>query len=94
VFRVLRYPDKEIHVIVDNLSTHTGDKIDKWLTKHPLHAQGSSWINQVGDMVRGHHTPIDPPGQFPIGSATRPAHRELHHPLEMKTQHRSRGPQQ
>jgi transposase len=49
---VVRYPDKEIHVIVDNLSTHAGDEIDKWLRKHPRVAfhytpKGSSWINQV-----------------------------------------------
>jgi DDE superfamily endonuclease len=49
---VVRYPDKEIHVIVDNLSTHAGDEIGKWLTKHSrvtFHytPKGSSWINQV-----------------------------------------------
>lgn len=49
---IRRYPRKEIHVIVDNLSTHAGDDIDKWLTKHPrvkFHytPKGSSWINQI-----------------------------------------------
>jgi transposase len=49
---IQRYPDKEIHVIVDNLSTHDGDDIDKWLKKHPhvtFHytPTGSSWMNQV-----------------------------------------------
>jgi transposase len=47
-----RYPRKEIHVIVDNLSTHAGDDVDKWLEKHPrvkFHytPSGSSWMNQV-----------------------------------------------
>ncbi len=45
------YPDQEIHVILDNLSTHK-PKVDKWLTRHknvhfhftPTHA---SWLNQV-----------------------------------------------
>lgn len=45
------YGDKEIHVILDNLSTHK-PKNDKWLTRHkyvtfhytPTHA---SWLNQV-----------------------------------------------
>lgn len=48
---VAQYPDQELHVILDNLSTHK-PKHDRWLTKHPLihfhytptHA---SWLNQV-----------------------------------------------
>ena len=49
---VVRYPGKEIHVIVDNLSTHAGDEIDQWLRKHSqitFHytPKGSSWMNQV-----------------------------------------------
>jgi DDE superfamily endonuclease len=37
---------------MDNLSTHAGDEIDKWLKKHPrvtFHytPTGSSWMNQV-----------------------------------------------
>jgi transposase len=49
---IQRYPDQEIHVIADNLSTHAGDKIDQWQDKHPqvkFHytPKGSSWMNQV-----------------------------------------------
>lgn len=50
---VAKYPeDQEIHVIVDNLSTHCGADVDEWLTKHTnvtLHytPTGSSWLNQV-----------------------------------------------
>jgi transposase len=48
---VAHYPDREIHVILDNLNTHK-PKHDRWLAKHPLvhfhytptHA---SWLNQV-----------------------------------------------
>jgi transposase len=48
---VANYPDRELHVILDNLNTHK-PKHDRWLTKHPLvhfhytptHA---SWLNQV-----------------------------------------------
>ena len=48
---VASYPDREIHVILDNLNTHK-PKHDRWLAKHPLvyfhytptHA---SWLNQV-----------------------------------------------
>jgi transposase len=47
-----RYPHREIHVIVDNLSTHSGRDIGTWLEKHPRVAfhytpTGSSWMNQV-----------------------------------------------
>jgi transposase len=49
---VARYPDREIHVIMDNLSTHAGNEIDKWLKRHPritfyYTPKGSSWMNQV-----------------------------------------------
>lgn len=42
----------ELHVIVDNLSTHQGDEVDAWLAKHPnvtfhFTPTGSSWLNQV-----------------------------------------------
>jgi transposase len=48
---VAQYPDKELHVILDNLKTHK-PKHDRWLAKHPMihfhytptHA---SWLNQV-----------------------------------------------
>jgi transposase len=48
---VAQYPEKELHVVLDNLNTHK-PKHDRWLVKHPLvhfhytptHA---SWINQV-----------------------------------------------
>ena len=43
---------QEIHVVLDNLSTHSGSDIDQWLTKHPnvtfhFTPTGSSWLNQV-----------------------------------------------
>jgi transposase len=48
---VARHPDREIHVILDNLSTHK-PKRDRWLARHgnvhfhftPTHA---SWLNQI-----------------------------------------------
>jgi transposase len=49
---IQRYPDQKIHVVMDNLSTHAGDDVDKWLEKHPnvtFHytPKGSSWMNQI-----------------------------------------------
>ncbi|MBV9315040.1 MAG: transposase [Pseudonocardia sp.] len=32
---VATYKDQELHVVLDNLSTHKGDTVNEWLTKHP-----------------------------------------------------------
>lgn len=49
---VATYEGRAIHVVLDNLSTHSGSDIDKWLTKHSnvtfhFTPTGSSWLNQV-----------------------------------------------
>ncbi|WP_327249911.1 transposase [Streptomyces sp. NBC_01320] len=43
---------KEIHVVLDNLSTHTTPEVKAWLAKNPhihfhLTPVGSSWLNQI-----------------------------------------------
>jgi transposase len=43
---------KEIHVVLDNLSTHTTPEVQAWLEKNPevkfhFTPKGSSWINQI-----------------------------------------------
>ena len=48
---VADYPDREIHVIIDNLSTHK-PKRDRWLARHPnvrfhFTPTYSSWLNQI-----------------------------------------------
>ena len=48
---VAQYPQREIHVVLDNLNTHK-PKRDVWLTRHPnvkLHFTPTyaSWLNQV-----------------------------------------------
>jgi transposase len=48
---VAAYPDREMHVVLDNLNTHK-PKEDRWLKRHPrvrLHFTPtySSWLNQV-----------------------------------------------
>ncbi len=46
------HADKEIHVVLDNLSTHTTPDVEKWLSEN-THVQfhftpvGSSWLNQI-----------------------------------------------
>ena len=48
---VAQFPDTELHVILDNLSTHK-PKHDRWLTRHPnVHFHytptHASWLNQI-----------------------------------------------
>ena len=48
---VAAYPDRQLHVVLDNLNTHK-PKQDRWLKRHPqvhLHFTPtySSWLNQV-----------------------------------------------
>lgn len=47
-----RHGDRELHVVLDNLSTHSGREVDAWLAAHPnvrFHYTpiGSSWLNQI-----------------------------------------------
>ena len=47
---VAAFPDRELHVVLDNLNTHK--KNERWLKKHPLvrfhfTPTRSSWLNQV-----------------------------------------------
>jgi transposase len=47
-----QYPQKELHVVLDNSSTHSTRAIKKWLEKHPrIHFHytptSASWLNQV-----------------------------------------------
>jgi transposase len=50
---VAQHPNApQMHVILDNLSTHAGPDVEKWLAKHSnvtfhFTPKGSSWINQV-----------------------------------------------
>ena len=49
---VAAHGDREIHAVLDNLSTHSGSDVDKWLEKHPnvtfhFTPTGSSWLNPV-----------------------------------------------
>ncbi len=49
---VRAYPDQELHVILDNSSTHSTPDIEAWLSSHPeVHFHytptSASWLNQV-----------------------------------------------
>jgi transposase len=46
------YPDQDLHLILDNLSTHKHQKVSRWLRRHPrihLHftPTHASWLNQI-----------------------------------------------
>ena len=47
-----KHPVQEANVILDNLSTHSGPDVDKWLARHQnfrfhFTPSGSSWLNQA-----------------------------------------------
>jgi transposase len=49
---VRAYPDQELHVILDNSSTHSTPEVQAWLVEHPrvlFHytPTSASWLNQV-----------------------------------------------
>ena len=49
--------DKQIHMIVDNYSTHKHEKVERWLGRHPrfhMHftPTGCSWLNMVERFFR------------------------------------------
>jgi transposase len=46
------YPDGELHIVLDNSSTHTTPEVKSWLARHPrIHFHftptGASWMNMV-----------------------------------------------
>ena len=48
----LPHAGKEVHIVLDNLSTHTTPDVQAWLEKNPnvqfhFTPVGSSWINQI-----------------------------------------------
>jgi hypothetical protein len=84
---IKQYPGQEVHVIVDNLSTHAGNEINAWLDKHPrvtFHYTPTGQFMEEPDrnLVRDYHPTSDPPRHLSVRSAAHPAHRQLHHPLE------------
>jgi transposase len=49
---VAPHEKKEIHIVLDNLSTHTTPEVMEWLEKNPhikfhFTPKGSSWLNQI-----------------------------------------------
>jgi hypothetical protein len=56
--RVAAYPRRQLHVVVDNLATHTHPAVRAWLERHPrvrLHftPTSGSWLNLVEAFFSG-----------------------------------------
>ena len=88
---VAPHAGREIHVGLDNLSTHTTPDVKAWLDAHPnVHFHftptGSSWLNQIetwfGIITRqtGH-----PPGRLRFRPGPHPDHSRLHRLLEHRS---------
>jgi hypothetical protein len=81
---------KEIHVVLDNLSTHTTPEVKAWLASNP-HAHfhftpvGSSWINQI-ETVRHPHPAVDPPRHILQRKRSGQAHPRVHRHLKLPGQ--------
>jgi transposase len=49
---VAKHPDQDMHIILDNASTHTSEETNAWLAVHPrvtfhFTPAGGSWLNQI-----------------------------------------------
>ena len=80
-------PALELHLIVDNYSTHKHEQVKKWLAKHPrFHFHfiptSSSWLNLVERWFRG-DTEAHPPRRVPQCSRLEAA---IHEYLEASNQ--------
>jgi transposase len=74
---------REIHVVLDNLSKHSGFDVDTWLIRHPnvtfhFTPTGSSWLNQVETWVRHRHQASHQARNLRIGTPAHQHHQRLH----------------
>jgi transposase len=81
----------DVHVIVDNSSTHKTPSIQRWLVRHPrftLHFTPtySSWLNLVERWFAELTTKWDQTKRPPIRQGTRRVHPHLDHQLERRPQ--------
>ena len=63
---VKRHPGREVHVVLDNLSTHSTPDVMAWLDREParalpFHPRRIVLDQPDRDLVRHHHPAIDPP---------------------------------
>ena len=81
------YPDQELHVVLDNVSSHKTPDIAKWLRAHPrnrlsFHPDQRLVDEPDRDLVRHPHTPGLAPEQLPKREGIDRHDRRLHGPVE------------
>ncbi|MQB02151.1 MAG: hypothetical protein GEU78_18185 [Actinobacteria bacterium] len=79
--------DLDVHLIVDNSSTHKTPSIQRWLVRHPrftLHFTPtySSWLNLVERWFSELTTKVAPPGHASIGQGAGGVDSDMGHQLE------------
>ena len=82
---VAAFPDRTLHIILDNLNTHK--KNERWLKKHPkVHFHftptRSSWLNQIENMVFDPSGPITQRRLLHCRRAIARAHRCIHRSVQ------------
>jgi transposase len=96
---------KQIHVVLDNLSTHTTPDVQAWLARNRhVHFHftpaGSSWMNQIENWFQIITKQAIHPRQLRLSRRTDPPHPRLHRALEHRRptvrldRHRRRDPGQ
>jgi transposase len=73
---VARHADRDLHVVLDNLSTHSGNDVEKWLAEHPhvtfsLYAGRKFLVESDRDLVRYPHSPGDTPRDLRVAPTPR-----------------------
>lgn len=81
----------DVHVVLDNQSTHKTPSIQRWLLRHPrfhLHFTPtySSWLKPRRKMVRRAHQQMAPPRHPPLRARTHRVDPNLDHRLERRPQ--------
>jgi transposase len=93
------YPRRELHVVVDNLSTHSHPVVRAWLERHlrvRLHftPTSGSWLNLVEAFFSIITRQATAPGQLPHRGRSHRRHRAVHRRLErpLPALHLDQGP--
>lgn len=78
---------KDVHVVLDNLSTHTTPEVQAWLADNPhvrfhFTPQGILVDQPDRDLVRDHHPPVHPTRHLHQRQGPDQADPRLHHALE------------
>ena len=83
------YPDRELHLVMDNYAAHKRVEVRDWLAANPrvqVHftPTSASWLNLVEVLVRDHRAPGHPPRHLPLRARPEPPHPRLHRRLERR----------